>query len=104
MDIDGVWGQLCFPNYARFAGHRFYLDIDDPDLALVCLKAYNNYLLEDWCGAAPDRLFGAAILPLNNIEEAVREFERVADLGAKAIAFSENPTVLGLPSVHTNFP
>jgi predicted TIM-barrel fold metal-dependent hydrolase len=101
MDIDGVWGQLCFPNYARFAGHRFYLDIDDPDLALVCLKAYNNYLLEDWCGAAPDRLFGAAILPLNNIEEAVREFERVADLGAKAIAFSENPTVLGLPSVHT---
>lgn len=101
MDIDGVWGQLCFPNYARFAGHRFYLDIDDPELALVCIKAYNDYLLEEWCGYAPDRLFGAAILPLNNIDEAVKEFERVAALGAKAIAFSENPTVLGLPSVHT---
>ena len=101
MDIDGVWGQLCFPNYARFAGHRFYLDIDDPELALVCIKAYNDYLLEEWCGYAPDRLFGAAILPLNNIDEAGKEFERVAALGAKAIAFSENPTVLGLPSVHT---
>ena len=28
MDVDGVWGQLCFPNFARFAGHRFYLDVD----------------------------------------------------------------------------
>ena len=101
MDIDGVWGQLLFPNYARFAGHRFYLDIDDPELALVCLEAYNDHLLEDWCGTAPDRLFGAAILPLNDIDAAVAEFERVAAKGAKAIAFSENPTVLGLPSIHT---
>ena len=29
MDIDGVWGQLCFPNYARFAGHRFFLNVKD---------------------------------------------------------------------------
>jgi len=102
MDIDGVWGQLCFPNYARFAGHRFYLDVKDRDLALVCLRAYNDYLLDEWCATAPDRLFGAAILPLNDIEAAVTEFERVAAKGARAIAFSENPTVLGLPSVHTD--
>ena len=50
----------------------------------------------------PTRLFGAAILPLNDIDAAVAEFERVIAKGAKAIAFSENPTVLGLPSVHTD--
>jgi predicted TIM-barrel fold metal-dependent hydrolase len=102
MDMDGVWGQLCFPNYARFAGHRFFLNAKDYELGLTCLRTYNDYLLDEWCATDPNRLFGAAILPLQDIELAVAEFERVVAKGAKAIAFSENPTVLGLPSVHTD--
>lgn len=101
MDIDGVWGQLCFPNYARFAGHRFFLKVTDAELGLACLRAYNDYLLDEWCATDPARLFGAAILPLNDVDAAVVELERVIAKGAKAIAFSENPTVLGLPSVHS---
>ena len=101
MDIDGVWGQLCFPNYARFAGHRFFLDVKDHELALACLQAYNDFVLDEWCATDPARLFAAVILPLNDIDLAVAEFDRVAAKGARAIAFSENPTVLGQPSVHT---
>ena len=102
MDVDGVWGQLCFPNYARFAGHRFFLDVDDRDLGLACLYAYNDFLLDEWCATDPARLYGAAVLPLHDLELAISELHRVAGKGAKAIAFSENPTVLGLPSVHTD--
>ncbi|MBX6389283.1 MAG: amidohydrolase [Frankia sp.] len=102
MDIDGVWGQLCFPNYARFAGHRFFLNVSDHELGLACLRAYNDYLLDEWCATNRDRLYGAAILPLHDIDAAVAELRRVIDKGARAIAFSENPTVLGLPSVHTD--
>ncbi|MDT3441536.1 MULTISPECIES: amidohydrolase family protein [unclassified Pseudofrankia] len=102
MDIDGVWGQLCFPNYARFAGHRFFLNVTDPELALACLRTYNDYLLDEWCATDRDRLFGAAILPLHDLDAAVAELKRVLAKGARAIAFSENPTVLGLPSVHTD--
>ena len=102
MNLDRVHGQLCFPNYARFAGHRFFLNVGDPELALACLQTYNDYLLDEWCAVAPDRLFGAAILPLGDVADAVTELERVIDKGAAAIAFSENPTVLGLPSVHTD--
>jgi predicted TIM-barrel fold metal-dependent hydrolase len=101
MDIDGVWGQLCFPNYARFAGHRFFLNVKDGDLGLACLRTYNDYLLDEWCATDRSRLFGAAILPLHDINLAVAELQRVAAKGASALAFSENPTVLGLPSVHT---
>jgi predicted TIM-barrel fold metal-dependent hydrolase len=101
MDIDGVWGQLCFPNYARFAGHRFYLNVRDPQLGLACLRTYNDYLLDEWCATDRDRLFGAVILPLHDIDAAVAELRRVVAKGARAVAFSENPTVLGLPSVHT---
>jgi predicted TIM-barrel fold metal-dependent hydrolase len=102
MDVDGVWGQLCFPNYSRFAGHRFFLDVQDQDLGLTCLRTYNDYLLDEWCATDPARLFGAAILPLYDVDLAVAELERAVGKGAKAIAFSENPTVLGLPSVHTD--
>ena len=102
MDIDGVWAQLCFPNYSRFAGHRFFLNVKDHDLGLACLRTYNDYLLDEWCATAPDRLFGAVVLPLRDLDLAVAELERVLAKGARALAFSENPTVLGLPSVHTD--
>jgi len=102
MDIDGVWGQLCFPNFARFAGHRFFLNVKDHDLGLAWLRTYNDYLLDEWCATDRERLYGAAILPLHDVELAVAELERVLEKGAKALAFSENPTVLGLPSVHTD--
>jgi predicted TIM-barrel fold metal-dependent hydrolase len=102
MDTDGVWGQLCFPNYARFAGHRFFLNVKDGDLGLACIRTYNDYLLDEWCATDPSRLFGAVILPLHDVDLAVAELERVLAKGARALAFSENPTVLGLPSVHTD--
>jgi predicted TIM-barrel fold metal-dependent hydrolase len=102
MDIDGVWGQITFPNYARFAGHRFFLNASDHDLGLACLRTYNDHLLDEWCATDRERLFGAVILPLHDIDQAVKELERVVAKGAKALAFSENPTVLGLPSVHTS--
>src|SRR6185437_6821139 len=102
MDVDGGRGQLCFPNYSRFAGHRFFLDVDDRELGLECLRVYNDYLLDEWCATDPARLYGAAILPLYDTDLAIDELRRVTAKGAKAIAFSENPTVLGLPSVHTD--
>jgi predicted TIM-barrel fold metal-dependent hydrolase len=101
MDVDGVWGQLCFPNYTRFAGHRFYFNVKDQHLGLTCLRTYNDYLLDEWCATDRLRLYGAAVLPLHDIDLAVAEAKRVAGKGASAIAFSENPTVMGLPSVHT---
>ena len=102
MDVDGVWGQLCFPNFPRFAGHRFYWNVKDHELGLACLQTYNNYLLDEWCATQRARLYGVAILPLHDVDLAVAELRRVLDKGAKAIAFSENPTVLGLPSIHTD--
>ena len=98
MDIDGVWGQLCFPNYARFAGHRFYLNAIDRDLGLACIRTYNDYLLDEWCATDRDRLFGAVVLPLTDVEASVAELRARHRQGRRRpIAFSENPTVLGLP-------
>ena len=54
MDADGVWAQLVFPEYSRFAGHRFLLG-DDRELARLCIVAYNDFIIEQWCATAPER-------------------------------------------------
>jgi predicted TIM-barrel fold metal-dependent hydrolase len=43
------------------------------------------------------------IIPLWDPAAAAAEIERTAARGAKSIAFSENPTKLGLPSIHTDY-
>ena len=51
----------------------------------------------------PGRFIPMMIIPLWDPVAAAAEIERTAALGAKSIAFSENPTKLGLPSIHTDY-
>ncbi|GAA0556184.1 amidohydrolase family protein [Actinomadura livida] len=101
MDIDGVWGAMCFPSFPRFAGTVF-LEGEDRELAHLCVRAWNDYVLDEWCAAAPDRFIPLIILPLWDVDLCVAEIQRCAARGAKAIAFPENPVPLGLPSFHTD--
>lgn len=101
MDIDGVWAELGFPQYARFAGHRFF-PTNDPELSRLCVKAYNDFVLEEWTATNAERLIPLTIIPWWDIDAAIEETYRTASLGSRAIAFSENPTVLGEPSIHTD--
>ncbi len=101
MDLDGVWAQLAFPDFCRFAGHRF-IACDDKKLATACIQAYNDFVIEEWCATDPVRLHAVAVLPIWDARAAVAEVERIATTGVKAIAFSENPTTLGLPSIYTD--
>ena len=101
MDRDGVWAQLCFPTFARFAGTRFLQDCEDRELALACVEAYNDFMLDEWCGYCPDRQIPLVILPLWDVAACVRRGRAGAARGAKAISFPENPAPLGLPSWHS---
>lgn len=97
MDADGVWAQTPFPSFPRFCGQTF-LEADDRELALLCVRAYNDFILDEWCAAAPGRFIPVAIVPLWDPQLAAEEAFRVAEKGARAISFSENPSALGLPS------
>jgi predicted TIM-barrel fold metal-dependent hydrolase len=100
MSEDGVAVSLCFPNlFVRFCGQRF-LEAKDKDLALRCVRAYNDWLTEEWAGPSGGRLHGAYILPLWDPALAAAEVERVAQ-DARAVCFSEIPPRLGLPSIYT---
>jgi predicted TIM-barrel fold metal-dependent hydrolase len=99
MDADGVLASLCFPTIPRYCGQTF-LEAKDRDLALCCLRAYNDWTVEDWAGGAPGRFIPLAIVPLWDPVLAAEEVRRCGAMGAKAVSFSENPAKLGLPSIH----
>jgi len=100
MDEDGVWAELAFPTFPRFAGTLF-LEMSEKALALACVRAWNDWMIDEWAGSYPDRLLPQCILPLWDTALAVSEIERCAAKGQKAISFVENPYPLGLPSFPT---
>jgi predicted TIM-barrel fold metal-dependent hydrolase len=101
MDANHTDASICFPNtLPRFCGQAF-LERADKDLALVCVQAYNDWLVDEWCaGDAYGRLIPLTMIPLWDAELAAAEIRRCADKGSFAITFPENPYPLGLPSIH----
>jgi predicted TIM-barrel fold metal-dependent hydrolase len=99
MDVDHVEASLCFPTFPRFCGQTF-LDARDKDLALRCVRAYNDWMVEAWAGGSGGRLVPLVLVPLWDAALAAAEVVRNAERGVRAVAFSELPASLGLPSVH----
>ena len=101
MDANHVDVSICFPNVLpRFCGQTF-LEREDKDLALLCVKAYNDWMIDEWCeGEGKGRLIPLTLIPLWDPVAAAEEVHRCANKGSFAVAFSENPYHLGLPSVH----
>jgi predicted TIM-barrel fold metal-dependent hydrolase len=99
MDVNGVEASLCFPTFPRFCGQQF-LEADDKDLALLCVQAYNDWMVEEWCAGSDGRLIPLCLIPLWDPVAAAAEVRRNAARGVRAVCFSELPTNLGLPSVH----
>ena len=93
-------GSLSFPSFPRFCGQTF-LERKDKDLALQCVQAYNDWMIDEWCaGEGAAVLIPLTLIPLWDPELAASEVRRCADKGSFAVAFSENPVPLGLPSIH----
>jgi predicted TIM-barrel fold metal-dependent hydrolase len=99
MDENHVEASLCFPTFPRFCGQTF-TEANDRELALLCVEAYNDWMVEEWCGESGGRLIPLVIVPLWDAELAAAEVRRNADRGVHAVCFSEIPPNLGLPSIH----
>ena len=100
MDLNNVDVSVCFPGtIPRFCGQTF-AEATDKKLALLCVRAYNDWMVDEWCGGdGHGRLIPLAIVPMWDPELAREEVLRCAGKGSFAVCFSENPYALGLPSI-----
>jgi predicted TIM-barrel fold metal-dependent hydrolase len=103
MDLNGIHASLGFPSMVfGFCGQRF-LRMRDPKIGLRCVRAYNDWVVDEWAAPYPDRIIPSQLTWLGDSEIAAEEIRHNAARGFKAVSFSENPEKLGLPSIHTGY-
>src|SRR5581483_1000537 len=76
LDAEGQDAAVLYPTTALVFGP---LDpnpaLHNPEFVRDCQRAYNEWIAE-YCRAAPDRLFGMAAVPLQDVAMAVAEARR----------------------------
>jgi predicted TIM-barrel fold metal-dependent hydrolase len=102
MNAAGVLSSMNFPSLPGFSGRLFAAD-PDKDLALALVRAYNDWHIDEWCGAYPERFIPMALPVLWDVDLAVEEIKRVSAKGCHSVTFTENPAALGYPSYHDEY-
>ena len=77
MARDGVSAEVVYPTL----GLRLY-GMEDAALQQACFEVYNDWLIE-YCQAAPERLFGIAMISTYNVDHAVSELKRCRNSGLR---------------------
>ncbi|MCW1432374.1 amidohydrolase family protein [Novosphingobium sp. JCM 18896] len=97
MDEYGIWAQVLYPNVAGFGAGQ-YLGLEDPELMLLCVQAYNDWIAE-WASADPRRLLPQMALPFWDIDLSVKEMERATRLGHSGVIMGGQPEFFGQPKL-----
>jgi predicted TIM-barrel fold metal-dependent hydrolase len=99
---NGIFASVAFPTLPGFAGRKFQT-FADKELALICVQAWNDFVIDEWCAARPEVFVPMTIAPVWDVELAVAETERALQKGTKALCWVEDPANLGLPGYHTDY-
>ena len=92
MDIDGVDYSVLYPIVGGLAAETFG-KLDDPDLELACVQAYNDWLIDEWASVSP-RFVPQCIVPIWPMERTVAEIRRAVAKGHKGIIYPASPMEL----------
>jgi predicted TIM-barrel fold metal-dependent hydrolase len=98
MNAGGVLGSMCFPSFPGFAGRLFATE--DAEFSLALVQAYNDWHVEEWCGAYPARFIPMTLPVIWDAQACAKEIRRNAKRGVHSLTFTENPSAMGYPSFH----
>ena len=95
MDEEHIHAMVLYPNLGGF-GSGGFLKLGEPELMLECVQAYNDFLV-DWASEDLNRLLPVMALPFWDVEASVKEIERSAAKGHRAVLFGSRPETFGEP-------
>ena len=98
MDVNHVEASLAFPSFPRFCGQTF-LERKDKELADLCVKAYNDWMVDEWCAGTNGRLIPLIIVQLWDAQLAAAR-SGAMQLWLPCSHVLEIPPFLGFPSIH----
>jgi predicted TIM-barrel fold metal-dependent hydrolase len=99
LDEQGVHACLIFPTLASLIEERLK---DDPYLTQVAIRAFNEWLHDDWSYDYEGRIFATPVVSPCDVDGGIAELERVLDRGARAILVRPAP-VAGLRGPRSPF-
>jgi len=95
MDDQGIGGTILFPTLG--VGMESSLQ-HDPEAVVAAFQAFNRWIEDDWGYAYKDRIFAAAYITLVDVDEAVKEVERVLALDCRVVNVKGGPVFSGADS------
>ena len=96
QDVDGLRAEVLFPNMQM--GPRLWRTMKDDEAYRAAVRAYNDWLGEEYCAVSRDRLIGLGVIPWTNLDDALAELEHCARLGLKGVNLGVFPSGLGYPT------
>jgi predicted TIM-barrel fold metal-dependent hydrolase len=99
MDLCGIWASLSFPSdVAGFCGRQFAA-ASNSELGQACVRAWNDWLFEDWYSPFPERIIPMGLAYLADPLVAAAEIRRNAERGFRSVSMPARPQQIGLPSL-----
>jgi predicted TIM-barrel fold metal-dependent hydrolase len=88
MDADGVDAEFLYPSQ-RTMYH--FMGNEDREFHRAGVRAYNDWLAEEFCAHDPERLFGLAQMPNLGVDEAIAEMRRCREKGFRGVILTAWP-------------
>jgi predicted TIM-barrel fold metal-dependent hydrolase len=89
MKMDGLDAEVLF------CGERLLMlwrGISDDIAYKAVISGYNEWLAEEYCAVAPERLIGLGMIPASGVDDAIKELRHCADLGLKGVQLATLPS------------
>src|SRR5215831_556051 len=96
QDMDALHAEVLFPNMQ--VGPRLWSTLKEPDVYRATVRAYNDWLGEEYCPVSRDRLIGLGVIPWTNVDDAIAEMEHCAKQGLKGVVMGVLPSAKGYPT------
>ncbi len=95
QDQDGMDAEVLFA--AMVAGPVFWRNIAHDEVYKAVIRGYNDWLAEEYCAVAPDRLIGMGVIPITNVDDAIAEMKHCKKLGLKGVSIGRTAQRQRLP-------
>ena len=100
LDEQGIHASLMFPTLASLVEERL---IDDPDLTMVAIGAFNEWLFDEWGYDHEGRIFATPVVNPCGGDKSLTQLERIIERGAKAALPLRPAPVSGLRGTRSPF-
>jgi predicted TIM-barrel fold metal-dependent hydrolase len=80
-------------------GPRLWRAMTDDDLYRATVRAYNDWVAEEYSAVSRDRLIGLGVIPWTNLDDALAELHHCARLGLKGVNLGVFPSGKSYPTL-----